>query len=408
MSSRKPHVLIVGAGLGGLALAQGLRKHGVSYAIFERDESLHSRQQGWAIGLHTVLGELQPGLPDDLPPIEPAVNHLKPLKLPPQFIWHVSGNRLGVTGGPDTFVLRANRMRLREWLATKIPITYGKQALKVEENDDSVTVHFQDGTVASGDILVGADGINSRVREHLLSRPNEHTLRTNAFAVIVGETTLTGDAFERQISLGHSAYVGIAGDRARSIFVGLNKVSEDGKVGSYYWFYMISDETIDKPDHWTRHASRAERLEKALQDSKALDEKFREIIKLTPVEGIRSDSFSFRDAEIGKDEYAVRRVTMLGDASHPMAPFRGEGGVHALRDALSLAKTVAKIGNDERKTILNAVGDYQREMVKRGVEAVQRSRAVARKERREDEPFIIWGYPAKPTMEETIKLEDWQ
>ncbi|KAK9769471.1 putative Monooxygenase [Seiridium cardinale] len=265
---RKPHVLIVGAELGGLALAQGLRKHGVSYAIFERDESLHSRQQGWAIGLHTVLGELQPGLPDDVPPIEPAVNHLKPLKLPPQFIWHVSGNRLGITGGPDTFVLRANRMCLREWLATKIPITYGKQVLKAEENDDSVTAHFQD------------------VREHLLSTPNEHTLRTNAFAVIVGETTLTGDAFERQISLGHSAYVGIAGDRARSIFVGLNKVSEDGKVGSYYWFYMISDETIDKPDHWTRLASRAERLEKALQDSRALDEKFREIIKLTPVEGI--------------------------------------------------------------------------------------------------------------------------
>ncbi|KAK6071964.1 FAD binding domain protein [Seiridium cupressi] len=373
MSSRKPHVLIVGAGLGGLALAQGLRKHGVSYAIFERDESLHSRQQGWAIGLHTVLGELPPGLPDDLPPIELAVNHLKSLKLPPQFIWQVSGNRLGVTGGPDTFVLRANRMRLREWLATKIPITYGKQALR-----------------------------------RMMTLPNEHTLRTNAFAVIVGETTLTGDAFERQISLGHSAYVGIAGDRARSIFVGLNKVSEDGKVGSYYWFYMISDETIDKPDHWTRHAPRAERLEKALQDSRALDEKFREIIKLTPVEGIRSDSFSFRDAEIGKDEYAVRRVTMLGDASHPMAPFRGEGGVHALRDALNLAKTVAKIENDERKTILDAVGDYQREMVKRGVEAVQRSRAVARKERREDKPFIIWGYPAKSTMEETIKLEDWQ
>ncbi|KAK6070675.1 FAD binding domain protein [Seiridium cupressi] len=357
MSSRKPHVLIVGAGLGGLALAQGLRKHGVSYAIFERDESLHSRQQGWAIGLHTVLGELQPGLPDDLPPIEPAVNHLKSLKLPPQFIWHVSGNRLGVTGGPDTFVLRANRMRLREWLATKIPITYGKQALR-----------------------------------RMMTLPNEHTLRTNAFAVIVGETTLTGDAFERQISLGHSAYVGIAGDRARSIFVGLNKVSEDGNVGSYYWFYMISDETIDKPDHWTRHAPRAERLEKALQDSKALDEKFREIIKFNPRRGHTIRLFLFPRRRERK-----RRVR-----------FRGEGGVHALRDALSLAKTVAKIGNDERKTILDAVGDYQREMVKRGVEAVQRSRAVARKERREDKPFIIWGYPAKSTMEETIKLEDWQ
>ncbi|KAM0811849.1 putative FAD-binding domain-containing protein [Seiridium cardinale] len=97
---------------------------------------------------------------------------------------------------------------------------------------------------------------------------------------------------------------------------------------------------------------------------------------------------------------------MLGDASHPMAPFRGEGDIHALRDALSLAKTVGKIGNDERKSILDAIGGCQREMINRGVEAVQRSRRVSRKERREDEAFIIWGYPAKPTMEETIKLEE--
>lgn len=47
------HVLIVGAGLGGLALAQGLRKQGISFDIFERDENENSRFQGWAIGLHT-------------------------------------------------------------------------------------------------------------------------------------------------------------------------------------------------------------------------------------------------------------------------------------------------------------------------------------------------------------------
>lgn len=47
------HVLIVGAGLGGLGLAQSLRKQGISFEIFERDENENSRFQGWAIGLHT-------------------------------------------------------------------------------------------------------------------------------------------------------------------------------------------------------------------------------------------------------------------------------------------------------------------------------------------------------------------
>lgn len=50
-----PHVLIVGAGLGGLALAQCLRKQGISYEIFERDVNDDSRPQGWSIGLHTYV-----------------------------------------------------------------------------------------------------------------------------------------------------------------------------------------------------------------------------------------------------------------------------------------------------------------------------------------------------------------
>lgn len=47
------HVLIVGGGLGGLSLAQSLRKQGISFEVFERDADASARFQGWAIGLHT-------------------------------------------------------------------------------------------------------------------------------------------------------------------------------------------------------------------------------------------------------------------------------------------------------------------------------------------------------------------
>jgi ribulose 1,5-bisphosphate synthetase/thiazole synthase len=49
------HVLIVGAGIGGLTLAQTLRKQGISFEIFERDEDQNARFQGWAIALHTYV-----------------------------------------------------------------------------------------------------------------------------------------------------------------------------------------------------------------------------------------------------------------------------------------------------------------------------------------------------------------
>lgn len=47
------HVLIIGAGLGGLSLAQILRKQGISFEIFERDTDANSRSQGWAIALYS-------------------------------------------------------------------------------------------------------------------------------------------------------------------------------------------------------------------------------------------------------------------------------------------------------------------------------------------------------------------
>ncbi|ETS75270.1 hypothetical protein PFICI_12214 [Pestalotiopsis fici W106-1] len=407
MVSKKPHVLIIGAGLGGLLLAQALRKRQINFEIFERDAHANARQQGWALGLHSILNDIQAHVPDELPPIEPSVNHLEPLKLPAQFACYVNGLRLAVTGSPDTFVLRANRNRLRHWLATNIPISYNKQATSIEEAEYGVTVHFQDGTQVSGDILVGADGINSYVREYLLSRPNKETLQTNPFAVIVGETTLAGAEFERQLSLSHSSYLGISASKTLSIFVGLDKVSDDGRTGYYYWYLMVPDEHTDNLDHWTKHATRAERLEKALEYGKQLDDTFTEIIKLTPEEGMRTDAFSFRDAEILEHEVRGGRVTMLGDAAHPMAPFRGEGGVHAMRDALELAEAIDRCGNDGGETILENIAAYQEHMMRRGVEAVQKSRGQVRDDRRQDEPWMIWGYPTKPTPEEAVKLSDW-
>ena len=160
-----PHILIIGAGVGGLTLAQSLTKKSIPFTIFERDPDPDSRAQGWALAVHTIFDRLTTAFPDYMPPIRETVSHLAPLHyLPTQFLMYNSSDpdtRTGVETTPENGLLRANRKRLREWLRTNIDVQYNKQVVGLEEDEGGVTVRFKDGTEARGSMAVGADGTRS-------------------------------------------------------------------------------------------------------------------------------------------------------------------------------------------------------------------------------------------------------
>lgn len=102
-------------------------------------------------------------MPDDVPDLA-LTNHLLPLDLPSQSVVYLSdrpGQRYGVTSQGPLDMVRADRVLLRQFLATNIPCHMSKRAISFEESTESVTVGFDDGTSATGTILVGADGANS-------------------------------------------------------------------------------------------------------------------------------------------------------------------------------------------------------------------------------------------------------
>ncbi|KAI1139397.1 putative monooxygenase [Hypoxylon sp. FL0543] len=404
VATTKPRVLIVGAGLGGLTLAQCLRKQNVPFEIFERDSDPVSRASGWAIGLHSVLEDLLSSVPQDMPPFKETVSHLPPLDLEAQVAFYVRGQRRVVQYTPEKPIIRANRFCLREWLSTQVPIQWGKKVVQVIEAEGEVRIRFEDGTTAVGDVLVGADGVNSVVREHVLRRPNEDTLRTVPAAIIIGETTFAGEEFERQLSLGHSCYVvSSPGTPGYFLFVGLRQANADGNSGAYYWLLVIEDEIFGREDHWSRSASQAEKLEYAIQLTSALEPEFTEVIKTTPASGIRTQPLILRDAEI--DSLPAGRITLLGDAVHPMTPFRGEGGVHALRDALNLGKVLSRLKSNDLNEIESLLGPYQEEVLERGVAAARASRKAQRINTLGEGELIAWGQVAVTAPEEHVSLQ---
>ncbi|KAI0154586.1 FAD/NAD(P)-binding domain-containing protein [Xylariaceae sp. FL1272] len=395
----KPRVLIAGAGIGGLALAQCLRKQGIPFQVFDRDHNLDERH-GWAIGVHSILDDIAASFCDDMPSIK-AADHLAPLKLEAQIALYYRNQRLAVTNTPETPCMRLNRLQMRGWLATHTDVQWSKRLVKIDESEKEITLHFEDGTTASGDILVGADGLNSVVREHLLGRPNQEMLHLNKLASIWGETTVSGDLLERQLSLGHSAYVSTSMDYAYSFFVGLKKVNEDFSA-DYYWYIAWPDETVGQPGHWSNTATKADKHKRLHEILDRIDPKLRELFERTPVDGILPGVWLSRDGQV--PPFPVQNTVLLGDAAHPMTPFRGEGGMHAIRDALNLSRAFEQFKADEPAKNRSLLESYQEESLQRGGQAVLLSRNAWKNNTHAGAKIIAWGHEAKPAAEEAVQL----
>ncbi|KAH8756322.1 putative monooxygenase [Diaporthe sp. PMI_573] len=407
-----PHVLIVGAGLSGLTLAQVLRKNGVSYEIFERDKSAEARAQGWAIALHgPVLADLKEHMPDDIGPIE-CTNHLTPLDLPAQFVFYHAKNsdmRVGVEDDDKGKIVRANRQRLRDWLRTHIPVQYDRRVLKVDEEGEKITVHFENGSSATGDILVGAEGTRSAIRKHILR--GQDVMRPLPIGSLVGEIELTGDDFARQLELAHSAYVVIDNGPA-SLFAALNKVSPDGKLG--YWYFILhwvdaeAAKATDENPFWTVNASREELAAFVREKVKDYPDHLRVLVDKTPVERYRRPGIVLQGVELSAEQLPAQRVMVIGDAAHSMTPFRGEAGINALQDGVTLGRTIARIRDTQASgaDFEKMMGDFRDDMLGRGARAIRVSNPVL--EEHSENPNREWitcSKVAVPLPKETITIE---
>ncbi|MFC9693145.1 FAD-dependent oxidoreductase [Kribbella sp. NPDC056951] len=164
-------VAIAGAGIGGLALAQGLLKAGVEVRVYERDPSPAFRRQGYRIhigpvgeqALAAVLPEAvrrrvietatHPG--DLVAGFDPQLNRLSEQTFP--------------IGGPDS-ITSVDRYAFRRAMMTGLDevIAFGKEFSSYGVVGDGVEIRFADGTTEVADVLVGADGVGSRVRAQLL------------------------------------------------------------------------------------------------------------------------------------------------------------------------------------------------------------------------------------------------
>eukprot|EP00440_Ansanella_granifera_P015257 gb/GFBE01016584.1/.p1 GENE.gb/GFBE01016584.1/~~gb/GFBE01016584.1/.p1 ORF type:complete len:413 (+),score=73.29 gb/GFBE01016584.1/:1-1239(+) len=323
-------VAIVGAGISGLALALRLQQLGVkSVRVLERDASVDCRPQGYSLTLQ-----------------EPGRDALKSLGLLDSVRSH------SVTGGGGQYLLDAHDGRVIQSLGTNVgktegsqgsrnlfvprqqlrrllldalapgTISWGSQITAYSEDETSVELKMQNASTLRCSVLVGCDGVGSVIRKSKL----DDSLRYLGVGVINGITASAGPR------LSASGSMQVMDGRARMFL----KPFADGRAMWQLSFPMTEEQALN-----LRQLPKEELRAQAEDETRCWNQEFRQVLEDTPLEALRGSGFFDREPAHCGEHPASSLIAVIGDAAHPMSPFKGQGANQALRDAVELASRLA-------------------------------------------------------------------
>ena len=382
-------VAIAGAGLGGLCLAQGLARAGLDVRVFERDDTLNARRQGYRLHVDARAGlALRDCLPPDLLGLFLATCGR------PSTQFTVLSSRLRVLhetrGDPNrdpdavpTLSTSVNRQTLREILAARLAdrVHFGRELTGYREHDGVVELQFADGQSASADVLVGADGVRSAVREQYL--PHAEVTDTGS-RCIYGKTMLDDSVLPHlppPLRLGFTAIIGDqVGMAAGAMQFRQRPPDAAAALAPDVWLSPAADYLM-----W---AVSAQRDQFPVSDAglvaldpgglhevaAAMIRKWHPELRELVARADADESFLIRvSTSVPVPAWQPSRITLLGDAIHSMSPARGSGANTALQDAALLAGLLSQAAADQA-SIPAAIGQYEQQMRGYGFAAVRASR----------------------------------
>lgn len=337
-SKKYPHVAIIGAGIGGVALAVACLHRGIPFTLYERDSSFDTRSQGYGLTLQQAsnaikglgLFSLKGGGKSTRHVVHTIEGkeitewglrtHSKTQKSPKRINVHIPRQAL--------------RLELLEQLGDHGDVQWGHRLVCFKQCEDKgVELSFQvNGEMknAKADLVVGADGLRSVVRRLLIGE-DITPLRYLGYVVILGICSLE-----------------VLKDVESSL---LDSSTVFQTVNGYERIYMMPY-SVDSI-MWQLSFPMPEEEAKALsaQGAQALkEEACRRTHWHKPIPQILSatlpaqiSGYPVYDRELLKSELLEKAgaFTLIGDAAHPMSPFKGQGANQALLDALALARHIS-------------------------------------------------------------------
>ena len=363
-------ILIAGGGVGGLTLALMLREAGIACQVFEAAQEVKPLGVGINALPHSIRELAGLGLLDRLDEIAIRTRRLTYANQIGQVIW---SEQRGLYGGHDVpqFSIHRGKLHAMLWQAVceRLADAQPRPAHRLtgfEDRGERVVAHFTrgDGSVVEeeGDALIGADGIHSVLRTNL--HPDDPGIRWNG--IMMWRGACEWPAFD-----GGDSMV-IAGDAIAKLVlypIGPGSTPET-RLTNWVIYASIADADTAPParENWSRHGR--------YEDFRHLADRIN--LPYIDVAGlIRSTPEIFEYPMCDRDPlpwWTRGRVTLLGDAAHPMYPVGSNGASQAILDARSLVSQL------QSASVREALTAYEQDRLP-ATAAVVRSNRVGGPER---------------------------
>ncbi len=318
------HILVIGAGMGGASAAIALQQAGCRVSLFEHAQALNEIGAGVTIDENGVRALQFLGIADRMRAIADTPGEM------------VSGARHYATDEPlgqaaaqrapsNAWFHMMHRADFQEMLvdaALELDpgcLHLGHSLVRFEQDEAGVTAHFANGATARGDALIGADGVRSIVRAALFGAEQPRFTGQVAFRCLI-PMALAEPFMDGRWT---SAYAGPGRIFVRYSVRGRTLVNCAAHVRTESW----------REEGWSIPAT-PEEFEAHFHD---YHENVRGLIRNAPRDSLFKWALLDRDP---LDQWTVGRVTLLGDAAHPMLPFLGQGAGMAIEDAVVLARAI--------------------------------------------------------------------
>ncbi|KAI1299079.1 hypothetical protein EDD11_006499 [Mortierella claussenii] len=350
---RKPKVIIVGAGIGGLLLGILLERANIPYDIFERASHVRT------LGIYDELaarGKI-------CNCIEMYNDKRKPTRI-------VDFEAVNEMGGADGFII--SRSALYEMLLKQVPahkLHMGKKILSTVQGDLGVQIRCSDGSFADGDILVGADGAYSGVRQNLYEQlrkegklpPNDDKALPYSCVCLLGQSFPMDPGLIPEVNESICHYKNVlAADKSFS----WSTFTTHNNIVCWCVVQYLDGESAKLNDsfrntEWSTEAALAmcEHVWDFPLPGGNGSLKLGDIISNTPTKQISKVMLE----EKLFDTWYHRRTVLLGDACHKLHPAGGQGAALAMQDAVVLANWINVLPSNSIGDIENIFKEYKQE-----------------------------------------------